>query len=186
MQEIITDKLANHLKQMRQNAGLSLDQLAQQTGVSRATLSRLENGSVNPTTEVLSKLCRAYKIKMSKLLAMLETGFEPLIKRENQLFWQDPKIGFTRRSISPSNDELAGEILECHLEPGTLITYNDRAEPSLEHHLLVLEGQLSLTVDEDEYHLSASDCLRYKSADFIKYQTPEDSHATYLVFIVGG
>jgi transcriptional regulator with XRE-family HTH domain len=186
MQEVFTGKLANHLKQLRLDKGLSLDQLATETEISRASLSRLENGSVSPTTEVLSKLCVTYKIKMSKLLAMLEGDFEPLIRDNAQLYWKDPDIGFTRRSVSPSTDELSGEILKCEIEPNTTITYDRRSIPSLEHHLLMLEGSLCLTVGEDEYQLSAQDCLRYISAEFVEFKTPKDSHATYLVFIVGG
>lgn len=186
MQEVFSNKLANHLKQMRLDKGLSLDQLATETGVSRASLSRLENGSVSPTTDVLSKLCVTYKIKMSKLLAMLEGDFEPLIKHENQLYWKDPDIGFTRQSVSPSTDELAGEVLKCHIEPDTVITYDRRSIPSLEHHLLLLDGTLILTVGEEEFQLSTGDCLRYVSAEFVEFKTPKDSHATYLVFIIGG
>lgn len=186
MSEPLAIKLATHLKQLRQNEQWSLDQLASRTGISRASLSRIENADVSPTTEVLNKLCVAYAIKMSKLLAMLEEEFTPFISHKDQIVWTDPNIGFRRRAVSPPTNQLAGEILECSLEPDTLITYNKPSIPGLEHHILILEGKLTLTVGEATYQLQTGDCLRYQSANFIQYQTSKDIHAKYLVFLVGG
>lgn len=186
MSEPFANKLADHLKQQRLSEGWSLDELASRTTISRATLSRIENADVSPTTEVLNKLCVAYAIKMSKLLAMLEDEFTPLINRSEQVVWTDPKIGFIRRSVSPPTQQLAGEILECFLEPDTLITYRQPSVPELEHHILMQEGQLVLTVASVTHELHPGDCLRYHSSDFIQYQTTKEQHAKYLVFLVGG
>lgn len=186
MSKPFATKLATHLKQLRLDAGWSLDELASRTSISRATLSRIENTDVSPTTEVLSKLCIAYAIKMSKLLAMLEDEFTPLITPSEQVLWTDPKIGFRRRSVSPPTQQLAGEVLECHLEPDTLITYTQPSIPELEHHILMLEGQLILTVADTTHKLHKGDCFRYHSTDFIQYQTTKEKHAKYLVFLVGG
>ncbi len=54
------DKTLNRLKKAREQAGLSLTDLAQRTGMDKATLSRLENGrNGNPTLETLSRIARA-------------------------------------------------------------------------------------------------------------------------------
>jgi len=74
-------RLAARLKQLRVEQGWSLDQLASASQVSRATLSRLENGEVSPTTSVLGKLCAAYGLAMSRLLRMVEDDFPPLLRR---------------------------------------------------------------------------------------------------------
>lgn len=50
-------RLARRLAELRTSRGWSLDALAARSGVSRATLSRLENAEVSPTAALLGKLC---------------------------------------------------------------------------------------------------------------------------------
>src|SRR5215472_14275600 len=138
IQEDIDQRLAQRLKALRAERGWSLDELARQSGVSRATLSRLENAEVSPTASVLGKLCAAYGLTVSRLMYMVEEGFAPLIRRNTQSVWTDQTIGFRRRSVSPPAQALAGEVLECELEPGTHITYDRPPRAGLEHHLLLI------------------------------------------------
>ena len=65
-------RIAQRLKALRQERGWSLDELAGLAGVSRATLSRLENADVSPTAAVLGKLCAAHGLTMSRLMMMVE------------------------------------------------------------------------------------------------------------------
>ncbi len=176
--------LAQRLKALRTERGWSLDELARRSSVSRATLSRLENGEVSPTTNVLGKLCATYGLPMSRLIRMVEEHFIPLIPHSSQPVWTDQSIGFQRRSVSPPAQTLAGEVLECELEPGTHITYDRSSRPGLEHHLLLIEGQLEINVESKTYELQPGDCLRYQISGLSSFTTPANSAARYLLFIV--
>src|SRR5260370_2328418 len=93
--------IAQRLKSLRAERGWWLDELARSSNVSRATLSRLENAEVSPTTGVLGRLCATYGLTMSRLMHMIEDGFVPLVRRSAQPVWIDQSIGFRRRSVSP-------------------------------------------------------------------------------------
>ncbi len=177
-------RLAARLKQLRVERGWSLDQLASASQVSRATLSRLENGEVSPTTVVLGKLCAAYGLAMSRLLRMVEDDFPPLLLRAQQSVWTDPDSDFIRRSVSPPSRALAGEALECELGAGVTITYAASPRPGMEHHLLLQEGQLTVTVDGRSHDLMPGDCLRYQLQGASAFITPPDSGARYFLFLV--
>ena len=177
-------RLAARLKQLRVERGWSLDQLASASQVSRATLSRLENGEVSPTTAVLGKLCAAYGLAMSRLLRMVEDDFAPVLRRAQQSVWTDPETGFIRRCVSPPSRALAGEALECELGAGVTIAYATTPRPGMEHHLLLQEGQLNVTVDGRSHALQAGDCLRYQLHGASTFVTPADSGARYFLFIV--
>jgi transcriptional regulator with XRE-family HTH domain len=176
--------LAQRLKALRTERGWSLDELARRSTVSRATLSRLENAEVSPTTSVLGKLCAVYGLPMSRLLRMVEENFVPLILHSEQPVWMDQTTGFRRRSVSPPAQTLAGEVLECKLEPGTHIAYDHSSRPGLEHHLLMIEGQLEINIEEKTYELRPGDCLRYQISGPSSFTTPADYAARYLLFIV--
>lgn len=177
-------RLAQHLKGLRVEHGWSLDELAQRSNVSRATLSRLENSEVSPTTSVLGKLCTAYGLTMSRLMHMVEDDFVPLIRQSEQSVWIDYTIGFRRRSVSPPAQTLTAEVLECVLEPSTRITYDRPPRWGLEHHLLLIEGQLNVSVDGQSYELQPGDCLRYQLFGPSAFATPEQCSAKYILFIL--
>jgi len=49
--------VTNRLRALRAERGLSLDALAQASGVSRAMISRIERGETSPTASLLGRLC---------------------------------------------------------------------------------------------------------------------------------
>lgn len=184
MLDTFSDRLANQLNDLRLGRGLSLDQLSELSGVSRATLSRLEKGEVSPTADSLGRLCAAYGLPMSRLLMMVEDSFDPRIPFERQAEWRDPETGFTRRSVSPAAPGLSGEVVECHLPPGSEITYETPPKPGQEHHLIMLDGSLSLTVDTVTHDLSFGDCLRYHLSGPTRFRTGATRGARYLLVLL--
>jgi transcriptional regulator with XRE-family HTH domain len=56
------------LKQLRQRRGITLTGLAASTGISKSTLSRLENGERRPTLELLLPLAHAYRVPLDDLV----------------------------------------------------------------------------------------------------------------------
>jgi len=182
--ETLTERLAENLKGLRLSRGWSLDHLAEISGVSRATLSRLENAATSPTAEVLGRLCAAYGLAMSRLLMMVEDGFDAHVPLADQPEWEDPETGFTRRSVSPPSQGLAAEVLECHLPPGTTIAYPGAPTPGQEHHLVLLDGALSLTLGLDRHDLTAGDCLRYKLTGPSVFATSPARGARYILILV--
>lgn len=177
-------RLAARLKTLRQERGWSLDDLAGRAGISRATLSRLENGEVSPTASVLGKLCAAHGMTMSRLMLMVEDDFAACVPEAAQSVWVDDSVGFTRRSVSPPSQRLAGEVLACELAADARIHYEQSPRPGLEHHLLMLDGELSVTVDGQAHRLLPGDCLRYQLFGASAFVTPPHRGARYLLFIV--
>ncbi|MBO9411927.1 MULTISPECIES: helix-turn-helix transcriptional regulator [unclassified Ruegeria] len=184
MLDDLSNRLANRLNELRLMRGWSLDQLAERSSVSRATLSRLEKGGVSPTAETLGRLCAAYGLPMSRLLMMVEDSFAPRVPLERQPEWRDPETGFTRRSVSPPATGLSGEVMEGHLPTSTVITYDAPPKPGQEHHLIMLDGALTLTVDGAAHDLTAGDCLRYHLSGSTRFETSSKRGARYLLVLI--
>lgn len=182
MPDALTNRLAAKLKSLRLVSDWSLDQLAVKSGVSRATLSRLEQAKVSPTTEVLHKLSTAFSLPISRLLAMVEDRFDALVPFDEQTESEDPQTGFIRRSVSPPTDSLIGEIQECHVPPNTTIRDDFPAQPSQEYHLVMLDGALRVSVDSEDHALTAGDCLRYSGT--CQLATGKDRGARYLLVLI--
>ena len=56
------------LKIIRKNRGLTLNQVANMTGLSQSFLTRLENGERNLTVPTAKKLAYAYDVSVNELL----------------------------------------------------------------------------------------------------------------------
>jgi hypothetical protein len=54
----------------------------------------------------------------------------------------------------------------------------------LEHHLLLIEGRLDITVDGQSHALRPGDCLRYQLFGASAFATPADSGAKYILVVV--
>jgi transcriptional regulator with XRE-family HTH domain len=62
------------LRALRRQRGTTLDQVADTTGISASTLSRLESGGRKPTLELLLPLARAYEVPLDELVGAPATG----------------------------------------------------------------------------------------------------------------
>jgi transcriptional regulator with XRE-family HTH domain len=67
------------LRALRQQRGVTLAQLAETTGISLSTLSRLESGQRRPTLELLLPLAKAHRVALDELVGAPETG-DPRIR----------------------------------------------------------------------------------------------------------
>ena len=173
--------LGKRLRSLRSEQGWSLEELARRSGVSRGTLSRIENAEVSATTAVLAKLCSVFGLTLSRLLRMVEPDFAALVRRPEQPEWVDPAAGFRRRSVSPPALPLAAEVLVCSIEPGQQIVYDAPPRPGLEHHLLLLKGCLEVTLSQEAHRLRPGDCLRYLLDGPSAFSTEEGPGAEYVL-----
>lgn len=172
--------LADHLRLLRTDRGLTLQDLAESSGVSRATLSRIENGDVSPTAETLGRLASAFSLPISQLLTPLEPDYPPLVRHADQSIWSDRENGFSRRALSPPSGRLRLEMIECEIAPSQHITYDRPALSGHEHHLVLLAGALALTVDGVRHELRPGDCLRYRLIGASSFETGEQP-ARYII-----
>jgi len=62
------------LRALRRERGATLAQVAESTGISLSTLSRLESGQRRPTLELLLPLAREYRVPLDELVGAPATG----------------------------------------------------------------------------------------------------------------
>jgi transcriptional regulator with XRE-family HTH domain len=180
----IERRIAQRLAQLRAERGWSLEALAERTGISRATLSRLERSELSPTASMLGKLCTAYGWTLSRLMAEAETRPPNLVPAAEQSVWKDPESGYRRRVVSPPAPGLRGELVEVHMPAGASVSFDASPIAGLEHHLWMLVGSLSLEVEGSLYRLRAGDCLRYVLAGPTRFENTGKREAHYVVAMV--
>ncbi len=84
MDTIVDDlsaRLAQRLRLERDSRGWSLADLAERSGVSKATISKIERAEVSPTAVVLVRLASAFDLTLAGLMLRAEGQGERLFAR---------------------------------------------------------------------------------------------------------
>ncbi|MBN9669549.1 helix-turn-helix domain-containing protein [Roseibium aggregatum] len=176
--------IGRRIADLRKSREWPLELLAEKAGVSRATLSRIERGDTSPTAVVLGQLARAFGLSMADLFGFGAPLLNARVKRDDQSVWLDPETGFRRRSVSPSAAGFRGSVIEGELPAGQTITYSLPPLPDLEHHLVLLEGALMMTLGDSQHALLPGDCLRFRLNSPNSYHAPGPDPARYLLTVI--
>ena len=154
-------RIAQGVKLRREQLGLSANDVAERSGVSRAMVSKIERLEVSPTAALLGRLCNGLGITLSSLIASAESAAGPPIARAaEQPVWRDPDTGLRRTMISPRNTGSRMELVHVELPGGAEVSYDAQHHTNYDQHVWVLQGTLTLTIDEEEIELRVGDCLR--------------------------
>ena len=174
--------LAGNLRQMRQDAKLTSDQLAARSGVSRAMISKIERGVSVPTATVLGKLAAALKVSLSQLLGSPHQRVPVLTKQSEQSVFRDPETGFERRSLSPVFKDGAVDLAFNMLPAGSSASFPAH-HAGMEEHLFVHEGRLTVIVDGSPFVVSAGDSLFYPSNCPHEFRNETDRSVAFLIVV---
>ena len=122
MVDDLTRALADRVRAERKARAWSLGQLADQSGVSSAMISKIERAEVNATAVVLGKLSAAFGIPLSDLLNGVGQDTARLTSLSDQLLWTDPESGYSRRSLSPPSSAVL-RLTEVEMPAGARVAY---------------------------------------------------------------
>jgi transcriptional regulator with XRE-family HTH domain len=182
----ITPTLARRLRSLRAERGLSLESLAERSGVSRSNISQIERGESSPTAVVLDKLATALGVTLPELFSLPDAVDElpsPLARAADQLVWTDPASDYLRRSLSPAARSPI-QLVEVHFPAGQRVAYETGPrEGEIYQQIWIIEGRMEITVGETTWKLDTGDCLSMKLDCPMTYRNPTGNPARYLVSI---
>jgi transcriptional regulator with XRE-family HTH domain len=177
-------RLAERLAAARAVRGLTLDELARASGVSRAMISRIERGESSPTAAVLGRLAAGLEVTLSSLFAAVEGAAAPLLRAADQPAWRDPESGYIRRDVAPPGTGSSQDIVRVTLPAGARIAYPAASYVNRDHHILLLSGRLRFENGDRVFDLEPGDCLWLPEVADSAYVNPGTGAAEYLVLIV--
>src|SRR3954464_8777227 len=148
------DQVGPRLRQVRIRRGLSLTGVAESTGISKSTLSRLETGGRRPTLELLLALSHAYRVPLDDLVAAPEAG-DPRIRL---------KPGQVKgRTVIPLTREPEGRQAWKIVIPTSKTTPEPRAHDGHEW-IYVLSGHMRLVLGDRDAVLGPGDVASFDTS----------------------
>lgn len=179
----LSRSLASTVQEARVAQDLSVNALAERSGVSRAMIGKIERGEAQPTAVLLGKLSGALGMTLSELVARAENTGDLLRRAEDQPVWTDPVTGYHRRAVSPVTDGPL-ELVEVELPPGASVSYPADAYIFKHEQLWILAGNLRFHEGSQIHDLHPGDCLQLGPPSPTTFHNPATTPCRYLVALV--
>jgi len=149
----VLDQVGARLRQIRTQRGATLVELSERTGISKSTLSRLENGQRRPSLELLLPLAQAYRVPLDELVGAPDVG-DPRIRLKPRRV-----KGRTVLPLTPPGGVQAWKIII----PSGQSTPDPRTHDGYEW-LYVLSGRLRLLLDGDDLVLGVGEAVEFDTS----------------------
>jgi transcriptional regulator with XRE-family HTH domain len=152
--ELVLRRIGPRMRAIRQGRGMTLESLAQETGISVSTLSRLESGKRRPTLDLLIPLARAHRVALDQLVAAPATG--------------DPRVHLT-----PLRHDHGSVVVPLTHYPGRIQVFKQvlaPREPRLVTHegfewLYVLAGTVRVIIGERDLTLTPGEVAEFDTTE---------------------
>lgn len=175
-------RVADNLRHRRKARGMSLDELAQASGVSRAALSQIETCKSNPTLGILWKIAVGLGVPFAELIGEPVPGASILRRGEAQVLRStDGKL--ESRPLAPAGASPLVEVYELRLMARSRHVAEPHA-PGTHELLIVLSGVLRMHVGGEVHELAAGDTISFAADRPHTYENPGGSEARYHNVII--
>ena len=173
--------VGKNLKRLRTERGLSLERLAQSSGVSRAMLGQVELGQSAPTINVLWKMARALDVPFSALITSSQTIGAKVMRNEAGKRLMSSDGSFQSRALFPFDEPRRVEFYELRLTAKGVEKAEAHA-PGTTENLVVAKGSVEIVVGAETHELDAGDAILFEADQPHVYRNVGNSEAVlYLV-----
>lgn len=186
----LNQRIAVRVRALRSAQNLSLDALADRSGVSRSMISLIERGESSPTAVILQKLAAAFGVVLSSLFdPSPETTDDsairgPVARRADQPAWRDPDSGYVRRNVSPPAVPQPIQIVDVEFPAGARVAFENHGRDAHTcQQVWVLRGAMDLTVGKQKHRLEEGDCLAMSLDQPVMFFNPTKKTTRYAVVI---
>ncbi|MBK8975526.1 MAG: helix-turn-helix domain-containing protein [Planctomycetes bacterium] len=175
-----TDIGAN-VRRRRLALGLTLDQLAAQSGVSPTMLSEVERSVKNPTVRLAWQIARALGCSLTDLLE--DDGQLPphVIRATERRSLVDPDSAVERHALSPEFLRRGLELVAYHLPPGSTAGEMAPNRAGVVEHAYVTSGRLTLVLGADVHTLARGDGITYGPQTTVEYRNDGRSACDFVL-----
>jgi len=176
----LSQRLAQRIRLERDGRGWSLAELAERSGVSKATISKIERAEVSPTAVVLVRLASAFDLTLAGLMLRAEGQGERLSRAAAQPIWSDPETGYLRRQVFSRPDHPV-ELVRVEMPARQSVTLPASSYAHIRQLVWVLSGSLVITEGGARYVLGSGDCLGFGPPAETTFANETNAGCAYVV-----
>ena len=168
--------IGSHLRQLRVKRKLPLAQVARAVGISVGFLSALERSQMSGSVGTLRKLARFYKTNILDFFDASGTNSRQVRPAQRKVLEAGP--GVRMELLAWGNTVMEPHLFRVAPSAGSGDSYTHEGE----EFLYVLRGELTITLEKDEYRLRAGDSFYFESATPHQWKNPGRAE-TWLLWV---
>jgi transcriptional regulator with XRE-family HTH domain len=174
-----SEAIADNLRCQRERRGLSLDQLAELTGVSKSMLRQIETGKSSPTIATLWKIANGLRLSFSALLC------KEAVEAEVKSFCAEPPLSaeegrYRLFPLIPFSPHQPFESYYFEIDPGTEF-HGEPHEGNVHEYLFVTKGAIRLHLEGKDYQINAGEFLQFQADRPHEYKCISGEMATAIM-----
>jgi transcriptional regulator with XRE-family HTH domain len=167
------------VRSLRRERGLTIEQVASATGLTKGFISQLERDRTSPSLSSIARICDALGVRLSHIF---EREPAPALIRRDERQVIDTYFPTTNHLLS-SRDEQRVQVIESEVAPGAGAGDELYSLPGEIEFVYVLEGTLELVVGEERLTLHEGDALTYELSKPHTWRNPSDSERLRVLWV---
>lgn len=180
----MTATVAANLRRLRAEHRLSLEDLAQQSGVSRTMLHQIESLKSTPTIALVWKIANGLGVPFSELITGETKAGLVVLKREQAKLLFNAEQTFSSRALFPFDGvRRTAEFYELRIKPGGSESADAHATGTQEHLVLVTGEQVTVTLNGQTATLRPHDAVVF-TADVPHSYRNDSATAEALLYLM--
>jgi XRE family transcriptional regulator, regulator of sulfur utilization len=169
--------IGKNLRFIRNQRNLSLDKVAEVTGVSKTNLALIEKGTSSPSVNTLWKIASGLNVSFSYFMEENISEIRLFSRKQiKPIFEYEEKMRIY--PLFPYDREKKFEVFTVELDPGIRHESKPHNE-GIEEFITVIKGVLEITVGEQNYTLSYGDGIRYAANVYHCFENKTDSEIVF-------
>ncbi|QJX81293.1 helix-turn-helix domain-containing protein [Priestia megaterium] len=169
--------IGKNLKFIRNQRNLSLDKVAEVTGVSKTNLALIEKGTSSPSVNTLWKIASGLNVSFSYFMEENNSKIKLASRKQiTPIFEYEKKMRIY--SFFPYDREKKFEVFTVELDPGIKHESKPHNE-GIEEFITVIKGDLEITVGEQSYTLSCGDAIHYDANVYHCFENKTDNEIVF-------
>jgi len=181
------DVIGARVRALRDAAGLSLRDLSERSGVSAPMLSQVERGETSPTLAVAGRIAGGLELTLSQLLRLDEAEHVVVVRAGKGR--SRKRAGHRTEELTPGLPGQRADVSRHGLEPGTATgTAGDPPlhEPGSRETALVVDGELTLVIDDERHRLEAGDAVTFDADLAHHFENSGSGTADFVAVVAAG
>lgn len=172
--------IGSRLRYWRKRRGLTLEEVARQSNLTKGFMSQLERDLVSPSVASLILVCEALRIPVG---ALFDSAPSQLIRREER-----PRINFggervTEWLISPDSEK-SFQAIETLIESGGGSGAELFALESDSEWIYVVSGVFEMRINDEVFTLNEGDSLTISPRQLHSWRNPSSTESARVLWVL--
>jgi Predicted transcriptional regulators len=180
--ETLTAAIANNVRAQRAHRGMTLDELALRSGVSRGMLIQIEQGRTNPSINTLNRVADALGVSVGRLVEVSDIPVVRVVHDSDVVtMWRGERGGSARLLVGCDAPAIL-ELWDWRLGPGEHHDSDGHA-PGTRELLTVLTGRLTLSVYGKSHVVGRDEAVLFHADRPHRYANEGDEEVRFVMVV---